>query len=391
MTSIGDYTFWDCTSLTSITIPDGVTSIEWAVFSYCTSLTSVTIPNSVTSIGYSAFGDCAGLTDVYYTGTEDEWWNLVISGTSNNNECLTNATIHYNQSAPVHTHSYTSTITKQPTCTEPGVQTYICKCGETYTEVIPALGHDFSNEWTIDVEPTCTTAGSKSHHCSSCEAKSDVTEIPATGHKFVDKTIAPTYDAEGYTEHTCSVCGYSYRDNYTPKKERADISKATVTVAATSVYTGKALKPTVTVKLGGKTLKSGTDYTVAYKSNTNCGKANITITGKGNYTGTKTATFIIKPAKTTISSVKSPKTKQIKVKWKKSAGGVTGHEVMIATNKKFSKNKKTYTVSGTSTTSKTITGLKKGTTYYAKVRAYKTVGKTKYYGAWSAVKSVKTK
>lgn len=332
--------------------------------------------------------------------------------------------------APSHTHSYTAKVTKAATCTETGIKTYTCSCGDSYTETIPALGHSFSTAWTTDVEPTCTAAGSKSHHCTRCGAKNSITEIPATGHtwdsgkvtkaatctedgektctctkcgatktevikatghKFVDKTIAPTYDAEGYTEHTCSVCGYSYKDNYTPKKERADISKATVTVASATVYTGKALKPAVTVKLGGKTLMKNTDYSIAYKSNTNCGKATITITGKGGYTGTKTATFIIKPAKATISSIKSPKTKQLKVTWKKSAGGVSGYQVMIATNNKFTKGKKTVTITSAATTSKTFSGLKKGTTYFAKVRAYKTVGKTKYYGTWSAVKSVKTK
>ncbi|MBR1724858.1 MAG: fibronectin type III domain-containing protein, partial [Ruminococcus sp.] len=101
--------------------------------------------------------------------------------------------------------------------------------------------------------------------------------------------------------------------------------------------------------------------------------------------------FIIKPAKAAIKSAKSPKTKQIKVTWKKSAGGVTGYQVTTALDKKFSKSKKSYTVKKAATTSKTITKLKKGKTYYVKVRAYKTVGKTKYYGAYSAAKKVTVK
>ena len=64
VTSIGYAAFWACTSLTSITIPDGVTSIGSFAFSYCTSLTSVTIPNSVTSIEDYAFHDCTSLTSV---------------------------------------------------------------------------------------------------------------------------------------------------------------------------------------------------------------------------------------------------------------------------------------------------------------------------------------
>ena len=64
VTSIGNYVFSGCSSLTSITIPDGVTSISNNAFSGCSSLTSITIPDGVTSIGSSAFYDCSSLTSI---------------------------------------------------------------------------------------------------------------------------------------------------------------------------------------------------------------------------------------------------------------------------------------------------------------------------------------
>ena len=64
VTSIGEFAFFDCTSLTSITIPNGVTSIGDYAFRDCSSLTSITIPDSVTSIGESAFGWCTSLTSI---------------------------------------------------------------------------------------------------------------------------------------------------------------------------------------------------------------------------------------------------------------------------------------------------------------------------------------
>ena len=64
VTVIGDYVFSRCSSLTSITIPDGVTSIGIEAFSRCTSLTDITIPNSVTRISISAFAECSSLTSI---------------------------------------------------------------------------------------------------------------------------------------------------------------------------------------------------------------------------------------------------------------------------------------------------------------------------------------
>ena len=83
VTSIGDYAFYQCSGLTSVTIPNSVTSIGESAFDDCSGLTSVTIPNSVTSIGESAFDDCSRLTYVYISDIA-AWCNIEFSDVSSN-------------------------------------------------------------------------------------------------------------------------------------------------------------------------------------------------------------------------------------------------------------------------------------------------------------------
>ncbi|MBR5124640.1 MAG: leucine-rich repeat domain-containing protein, partial [Clostridia bacterium] len=83
--------FRGCTDLTSITIPDSVTSIGKYAFRYCTGLMSITIPDSVTYIGDWAFQGCTSLTDIHFSGTKEQWQAIEIG---HSNDPLSTATIH---------------------------------------------------------------------------------------------------------------------------------------------------------------------------------------------------------------------------------------------------------------------------------------------------------
>ncbi len=80
VTSIGDYAFYDCSSLTSVTIPNSVTSIGEQAFCECYSLTSITIPNSVTSIGNYAFYGCSSLTSITIPNSVTSIGNYAFKG-----------------------------------------------------------------------------------------------------------------------------------------------------------------------------------------------------------------------------------------------------------------------------------------------------------------------
>ena len=364
-------------------------------------------------------------------------------------------------------HSYgNSVVTKQPTCTSEGTAIKTCtKCNATVTEKLPAKGHTAVTDKGYPA--TCTTAGkTDGSHCSVCNTVIKAqTVINATGHKssgwIVDK--AASIGVKGSKHKECTVCKKVLETAEIPALSRISISKASVTLStSTYAYDGKAKKPGVTVKLNGKTLKNGTDYTVSYSNNTKVGTATVKITGKGNYagsvsktysiknnfkkatvsgisnksytgknitqsitvkyngktlkkgtdytvsyssnksigtatvkiagkgsyTGTITKTFKINPAKQEIQKL-TAKSKAFFVDWAQK-GSATGYEIQYATNSKFTSAKK-VTITNNKTDKTTISKLSGNKKYYVRVRSYTTVKGTKYYGAWSASKSVTTK
>ena len=364
-------------------------------------------------------------------------------------------------------HSYgNSVVTKQPTCTSEGTAIKTCtKCNATVTEKLPAKGHTAVTDKGYPA--TCTTAGkTDGSHCSVCNTVIKVqTVINATGHKssawITDK--AASIGVKGSKHKECTVCKKVLETAEIPALSRISISKASVTLStSTYAYDGKAKKPGVTVKLNGKTLKNGTDYTVSYSNNTKVGSAKVTITGKGNYTGsvsktysiknnfkkatvsgistkaftgknitqsitvkyngktlkngtdytvsyssnknigtatvkitgkgsytgTITKTFKINPAKQEIQKL-TAKSKAFFVDWAQK-GSATGYEIQYATNSKFTSAKK-VTITNKKTDKTTVSRLSGKKKYYVRVRSYTTVKGTKYYGAWSASKSVTTK
>ena len=364
-------------------------------------------------------------------------------------------------------HSYgNSVVTKQPTCTSEGTKTKTCtKCNATVTEKLPAKGHTAVTDKGYPA--TCTTAGkTDGSHCSVCGAVIKAqTVINATSHKssgwIIDKTAS--IGVKGSKHKECTVCKKVLETAEIPALSRISISKASVTLStSTYAYDGKAKKPGVTVKLSGKTLKNGTDYTVSYSNNTKVGTATVKITGKGNYTGsvsktysiknnfkkatvsgistkaftgknitqsitvkyngktlkkgtdytvsysnnkkvgtatvkiagkgsctgTVTKTFKINPAKQEIQKL-TAKSKAFFVDWAQK-GSATGYEIQYATNSKFTSAKK-VTITNNKTDKTTISKLSGKKKYYVRVRSYTTVKGTKYYGAWSASKSVTTK
>ena len=163
-----------------------------------------------------------------------------------------------------------------------------------------------------------------------------------------------------------------------PTTSKINLSSASVSEISSKSYTGSAIKPSVTVKVNGKTLSLNKDYTVTYSNNISVGTAKILIKGTGNYTGEKTITFKIIPKKISKVSLSKKTTNSLTLSWNK-LDDVTGYKIY-----KYDSKSEDYeylkTIKGASTTSFTDSNLTDATVYKYKVRGYKTVDGNAYNG-----------
>lgn len=123
-------------------------------------------------------------------------------------------------------------------------------------------------------------------------------------------------------------------------------------------------------------------------SNSGSGSGSTAV--KPNNNGNAKAGTTAKPKKMTLKKVSPGKKGTLTATWKKDTKA-KGYQLVVAQNSKFTKGKKSATISNNKATKKTMKKLKSKKTYYVKVRAYKMSGKTKVYGAYSKVKKVKVK
>ena len=437
LTKINDYTFDGCINLTSVTIPDSVTSIGMCAFNGCINLTSVKIPYSVTNVGYEAFFDCPNLlsitiltkvtnidgwalgynTDDYYEALYDTLFSYSVKKTDNfkiycfsgtageqyaKKEEFEYELVYCNE------HHYTEwKILQAATCTENGTKVRICTaCGEEETAEIIATGHIEVTDSAVAA--ACTETGlTEGTHCSVCGTVIKAQEtVPATGkHDFNNwkTTKAATYTATGTKTRTCKVC---------KKTETATIAK--LTLAKIGGFKVKA-KDSTSITLQWNKNNSASGYIIeAYNGKTWSQVAKITKNSTLTYKVTKlsasktyqyrikayktegkataysanSATLSVNTNPTNISGfkAKAKSYNSITLQWNKNTSA-TGYELQKWDGKKWVSLTK---ISKNSTTTYTVKSLKASTNYKYRIRAYKTIGKTTQYSAYTATLSVNT-
>ena len=255
---IGSYAFSTDGMLEKVKLQEGVESIGDHAFYDSKKLNAISIPKSVKEIADYAFSEGnLDVGDVYYAGSKEDWAKIQIG---EENEELTDSNLHFNSDMPT---------------TKPLSGCTITLGSDTYTYD----GKAKAPTVTVKDGTTTLTAGTDYEVVYANNTNVGTAKVTINGKGNYTGTVEKTFQIKA-----------------------ASLSKATVTLAQTSVaYTGAAQTPAAAVTLNGKTLSTA-DYTVAYQNNTNAGTAKVTVTGKGNYTGTATAAFTIAKAGNTVTA-----------------------------------------------------------------------------------------
>jgi len=341
-----------------------------------------------------------------------------------------------------------------PTCHADGLSDgVIClTCGEVFAAqtVTSKLTHNFV---TVTTPATTEADGAIEKKCSHCGQVADAEFIPKVatlklsykqapynGNKkapivYVKDESGNNIDKEYYTvtkpEGRREVGIYTYRITFKDKYEGSHELTLTIKPNYPTMKAPTANKTSVTAKWY-KVKKQTSGYQVMAATDKNFTKnvketfvgsngtlskkmtglksnktyylkvrayKTVTVDGQeqkvySDWSGVKTAITTVKPAAPPLLNPAAAK-KAVTVKWKKVSKESSGYQVMVATNKAFTKNVKKSFVNSTKTTSKKMSSLQANKTYYVKVRTFKNVkvdGKmTKVYSNWSIIKSAKTK
>lgn len=395
LSRIEDGAFTLCSSLTNMILPDGVVYIGDYAFSSCNNLSSLEISKNVTFIGENAFSGCPNLVIYTTSGSYAETY------ASEHGIAVQLADVSVETPSPTPTvlpPSPTPTVSPSPTPTIPPSPTPTILPPSPTPTITPTVSPSPTPTITptaspspiptIPPSPTPTVSPSPTPTITPTTSPAPPIPTPSvTPTQMPVITIPPVISTS-----TPSPTPDFSDDDYTGKKTQAIHAKS-----VTKEYGSKPFDLGANSDSYGElTYSSSNKKAVAVDADgwaTVKGYGQSTITIKAPETNeykkaTKKITVTIVPKKVVVKTLKSPAVKKAVYSWKQDKT-VNGYQIYVSPKKDFSSNTFSRTVK--SAASLSLRGLKSKKTYYFKVRAYKLVGKKKYYGRWSTVKKVKIK
>ena len=254
-------------------------------------------------------------------------------------------------------------------------------------------------DWKITEEATCTTTGTKTRACTVC-GKVETVTIAKTAHKYVNTVVKPTYTAQGYTLHKCSVCGYSYKDNYTPALKPTELTGVKVKTQGTASLTlawdknANAKGYIIEQYKGGKwtqIAKTSSNTAVTYTVNGLAADTTYTFRIKAYAISGESeiySDYVRIAGKTRITNVASFKgsavsASAVKLDWSKN-DKATGY---VIEQYKGGKWTALATTKNNTTLTFTVKGLAEGTTYSFRIKSFRKTGSTTDFSEYTAIKA----
>ena len=254
-------------------------------------------------------------------------------------------------------------------------------------------------DWKITEEATCTTTGTKTRACTVC-GKVETVTIAKTAHKYVNTVVKPTYTAQGYTLHKCSVCGYSYKDNYTPALKPTELTGVKVKTQGTASLTlawdknANAKGYIIEQYKGGKwtqIAKTSSNTAVTYTVNGLAADTTYTFRIKAYAISGESeiySDYVRIAGKTRIANVASFKgsavsASAVKLDWSKN-DKATGY---VIEQYKGGKWTALATTKNNTTLTFTVKGLAEGTTYSFRIKSFRKTGSTTDFSEYTAIKA----
>ena len=427
VTSIEDRAFENCASLSKVTLPSNIQSLGSYVFKG-TAISSVTIPASLTDVGnYGPFTGCANLTSVTFaSGMTTIPYRILYNSKSVKNITIPDSVTKIEDGAFEGTSI--TTFANHDKITSIG--DYVFEgCASLSKVTLPknlqSLG-SYAFKGTaissITIPARLANVGNYGPFTScanltSVTFASGMTKIPYrilynnsnVKHASIPVTVT---SVENGAFHGCSSLTKVNFGGSKAQWNKINISNDNDPLLSANIVTLKdnqitAQNATYSYSLTDRSFSLGAKAlggTLTYSSDTPAvavdgsgrvtisarfmGTAKITISTSGNstYAGAKKTVTVAVPVNSSVTSVKSNSAGTIAMTWKKVSTS-TGYYVQYSQKSDFS-IKKTITINSNSKTSTTLTGLKKGAKYYVRVRTFKTVGGKNYYSSWCAKKAV---
>lgn len=384
VTTISTGAFWDCRNLTGITLPEGLKIIGRSAFAGCGGLTEMTIPVGVTDIDEGVFAGCSSLTDIIVDEQNPNYSSVdgVLFDKTGTKLMLCPAGKKGDYQIPdgvknIKSGAFTScdglmkvTIPSGVTgiggSVFEGCTNLEIECDENSYAYSYVKKNNLPTKKTFTITFSAeggTGLSQSSRVVKEDEALGTLPTVTRTGYVFMGWFTQKT-GGTAVTKDTKAVSNLTVYAQW--EKVIQPIDQAEVTLSAgRTAYDGKAKKPSViSVKLAGKVLTAGTDYTIIYNGNTNIGTASVIVTGTGNYTGTVTKTFTIYAKKGTMvtsgayrykftgnsevafAGIKSAKTKKVTIPKTVKIGGKIFKVTSIAKKALFNRSKVTSVTIG---------------------------------------------